>query len=151
MRPIGQRLHDFGIAHIQTLAQGCEPDRAIHRAGIDVWKIELASNELAGSGLSDAGRTIDRDDERLRHYRVRAAVERDFDCVRRAGAFLLPVFFDDAAFLRDGARRAGRRGAASCIVASIFTSLVVSSRHTPGVSFGSEIGPIATRRSFETG
>jgi hypothetical protein len=58
-----------------------------------------------------------------------------------------------AAFLTVG--RAGvRRGfglAGSCIVASIFTSRGVSSRQSPGVSSGSAIGPMATRRSFETG
>ena len=50
--------------------------------------------------------------------------------------------------------RATRRGFAffgSFIVASIFTSCSLSSRHTPGVSFGSEIGPMATRLSLETG
>src|SRR5438270_14091038 len=54
---------------------------------------------------------------------------------------------------RFGARRA--RGAAfafgSFIVASIFTSDFDSSRQTPGVSFGSESGPMATRFSFMTG
>ncbi len=59
------------------------------------------------------------------------------------------VFFGDAA-RAVGARRAfGFAG--SCIVASIFTSRGVSSRQSPGVRRGSEIGPIATRRSFETG
>ena len=72
-----------------------------------------------------------------------------------AGAFA-------AGFLRDVAaagfgRCAGRvvrrcfGGRASCIVASIFTSCFDSSRQTPAVSFGSEIGPMATRLSFDTG
>ena len=59
------------------------------------------------------------------------------------------VFFGEAA-RATGARR-GFGLAGSCIVASIFTSRGVSSRQSPGVSFGSEIGPMATRRSFDTG
>ena len=70
-----------------------------------------------------------------------------------------PRFFDADAFAAvvfgDAARSAGTRRAfglaGSCIVASIFTSRGVSSRQSPGVSFGSEIGPMATRRSFDTG
>src|SRR5438093_9973350 len=65
--------------------------------------------------------------------------------VRRAfGAF---VFFLDCG----RAARRGFAGRASFIVASIFTSWFVSSRHTPGESLGSEIGPMATRLSFVTG
>ena len=83
----------------------------------------------------------------------------------RAATGRLAAFGRDAAgvrfaavtgFLRDTGRATVRRGFAifffgSFIVSSIFTSCFVSSRQTPGVSFGSEIGPMATRRSFETG
>src|SRR5258706_6780515 len=91
----------------------------------------------------------------------------------RAGALLLPAFFfapglavarafaarfeTAAGFLCDSWRFGARRGRgaafgfASFIVASILTSVFVSSRQTPGVSFGSESGPMATRLSFMTG
>jgi len=58
--------------------------------------------------------------------------------------------FAEALFFRDFGR-AIRRGRASCVLDNIRTSFGVSSRQKPGVSFGSEIGPIATRFSFDTG
>ena len=57
-------------------------------------------------------------------------------------------------FFRETGPAAARRLAgffSSFIVSSIFTSCFVSSRQTPGVSFGSVMGPMATRRSLETG
>src|SRR5437764_13967001 len=72
-----------------------------------------------------------------------------------AVGFRFEVFAGRRAFaFAAGFFAAARRGfglAGSCIVASIFTSCLVSSRQTPGVSFGSEIGPMATRLSFDTG
>lgn len=78
--------------------------------------------------------------------RFEAGFERDAAGFREAAA---------AGFLRDTGRAVVRRCFTvffgSFIVSSIFTSCFVSSRQTPGVSFGSEMGPMATRRSFETG
>ena len=80
---------------------------------------------------------------------------RDDAAERVFGRDAVERFAAAAGFFRDAGRAATRRGLAaffgSFIVSSIFTSCLVSSRQTPGVSFGSEIGPMATRRSFETG
>jgi hypothetical protein len=71
-----------------------------------------------------------------------------------AGFFLAVAAPGPAVLVFFGAVRVARRSfglAGSCIVASICTSFGESSRQSPAVSFGSESGPIATRRSFETG
>jgi hypothetical protein len=77
------------------------------------------------------------------------------DAARSAGGDAgVPRRFFAAIGFFFAAGRAVRRGfafAGSFIVSSIFTSCLVSSRQSPGVSFGSEIGPMATRRSLATG
>lgn len=105
------------------------------------------------------GRGVAGRGEGVRRVELRgAAAARDF--VGRAfgraadGRFAGERFAAAVGFLRETGPAATRRFTGffiSFIVSSIFTSCFVSSRQTPGVSFGSEMGPMATRRSFETG
>src|SRR5262249_25617215 len=131
-----EALERLRVARADAGARCSERNGAVHGAGVDVREVQGAGDQLAGRGLADAGGAVDSDDHR---------------CLA-ATRGLAGVFFADG-FLRDTGLAAGRFFGAfgSFMVASMRTSRSLSSRHTPGVSFGSEMGPMATRRSFDTG
>jgi TolB-like protein/DNA-binding winged helix-turn-helix (wHTH) protein/tetratricopeptide (TPR) repeat protein len=129
-RQAGQGL---GVVGGNPRAQGLEPHRAVHGAGVQEHVAQAVGQGLARGGLAGAGGPVHGDDEP-----PRAQAHRRLRLVGRAPA-------------GRGRRPEGRRGAGPRPRRRASTSAGLSARNCPGSRPFTVSGPRPTRFSLETG